>query len=66
MAARAGKSHWLAKVLKAYDGRSAIEATVEPSTSKTGRSNSEMLDERWGRSRRALDRTNSAIAPAER
>jgi len=27
----AGKSHWLAKVLKAYDGRSAIEATVEPS-----------------------------------
>jgi hypothetical protein len=26
-AARAGESHWLVKVLKAYDGRSAVEAT---------------------------------------
>jgi hypothetical protein len=31
VAARAGKSHWLAPVLKAYDGRSAIEAPREPS-----------------------------------
>jgi len=46
VAARAGKSHWLAKVLKAYDGRSAIEATMEPSASERGRSGSEMLDER--------------------
>jgi hypothetical protein len=30
-AARAWKSHWLVMVLKAYDGRSAIEATGEPS-----------------------------------
>lgn len=42
-----GKSHCLATVLKAYDGRSAIEVTVEPSTCKTGESGSEILDEGW-------------------
>jgi hypothetical protein len=36
------------KVLKAYDGRSAIEATMEPSTGDRVRSGSEMLDETWG------------------
>jgi len=34
VAARAGKTPWLVTVLKAYDGRSAIEATMEPC--KTG------------------------------
>jgi hypothetical protein len=31
VAARAGKSHWLVTISRAYDGRSAIEATMEPS-----------------------------------
>jgi len=31
VAARAGKSHWLATILKPYDGRSAMEATMGPS-----------------------------------
>jgi hypothetical protein len=35
VAARARKSHWLATVLKTYDGRSAIEVTVEPSAAKS-------------------------------
>ena len=46
VAARAGKSHWLAPVLEAYDGRSAIEATREASAIERGRRGSESLDER--------------------
>jgi hypothetical protein len=36
VAARTGKSHFLAAIFEAYDGRSAIEATSEPSGSKFG------------------------------
>jgi len=66
VAARAGKSHWLATALEAYGGRSTTEATVEPSACKRGCGVRKSLDERGGRCRRALDRTNSAIAPADR
>lgn len=52
-AARAGESHWLAEVFTAYDGRSATEVTVEPSTSERGRRGFKMLDEERGE--RALD-----------
>ena len=46
-AARAGKTPWPVTISGAYDGRSAIEATGEPSASERGSGGSEMLDRRW-------------------
>jgi hypothetical protein len=45
--------------LKAYDGRSATRATVEPSARKTVRSGSEMLDGRWA----GFGYATSTVAP---
>ena len=45
--ARAGKTPWLAWDFGTYDGRSATEATGEPSASERGSGGSEMLDRRW-------------------
>jgi hypothetical protein len=45
-AARAGKSHWLATVFGAEDGRLATEATKEPSTTKKGSRGRKMLVKR--------------------
>jgi len=52
-AARAWKSHWLAPVLKAYDGRSAIEATGEPSGRDRRNQRAKIPDERRRTGRRA-------------
>jgi len=46
VAAQAGKSHWLVTVLEAYDGRSAIEATVEPSALLSRNQGTEIPDGR--------------------
>jgi hypothetical protein len=43
--ARAGKSHWLVTILKAYDGRSAIEATVGPPSRDRGNQGAKIPDE---------------------
>ena len=43
---RARKSHWLVTVFDGYDGRSAIEATREPSASKRGCAGWKSLDEK--------------------
>jgi hypothetical protein len=48
MAALAWKRPWLVTVLEAYGGRLAIEATVEPSSTKGGRLGAENPDEQWG------------------
>jgi hypothetical protein len=53
VAARAGKTPWLVTVLKAYDGRSAIEATVEPSGRDRRNQGVEFPDERRLTGRRA-------------
>jgi hypothetical protein len=45
VAARARKSHWLATVLGVYDGRSAIEATGEPSAAKSQNQGAKIPDE---------------------
>jgi hypothetical protein len=47
VAARAGKSHWLAAVLKAYDGRSVTRATVEPSVGASRNQGQKIPDGRW-------------------
>lgn len=44
----AGKSHWPVTPLKAYGGRLATDATVEPSSSKRGYKGSRTLDGRAG------------------
>jgi hypothetical protein len=36
VAARIGKTPWLATLLEAYGGRLAIEATMEPSSTEGG------------------------------
>jgi hypothetical protein len=36
VAARVGKSPWLVTILEAYGGRLAIEATMEPPSTKGG------------------------------
>ena len=43
---RLEKTHWLLTVLKAYDGRSAIEVTGEPSVTKSWNQGARILDER--------------------
>ena len=53
MAARAGKSHWLATVLACWEARSAIEATGEPSVIVSRNQATKIPDERWLPGRRA-------------
>ena len=53
VAARAGESHWLVTVLEAYDGRSAIEATGEPSAIVSRNRGAKIPDERRLTERRA-------------
>jgi len=43
--ARVGKSHWLVKVLKAYNGRSVTELTVEPLASQSRNQGTKISDE---------------------
>ncbi len=45
VAAQAGKSHWLVTVLKAYDGRSATEATMEPPVTKSPNQGAKIPDD---------------------
>jgi hypothetical protein len=52
-AGRAGKTPWLASISEAYDGRSAIEATVEPSATKSRNEGAKIPDGRRLRGRRA-------------
>jgi hypothetical protein len=46
VAAQAWKSHWLATVLNAYDGQSAIKVTVEPSATKSRNQGTKIPDDR--------------------
>jgi len=46
VAPQAWKSHWLVTILEPYDGRSASEATVEPSATKGRDQGAKILDER--------------------
>jgi len=46
VAARIGKTLWLATILEAYHGRSATEATVEPPVTKSRNQGAKIPDER--------------------
>jgi hypothetical protein len=46
VAAQAWKSPWLVTVLKGYDGRSAIEVSVEPSATMGRNQEAKIPDER--------------------
>jgi hypothetical protein len=48
VAAQAGKRRWLVAISEAYDGRSGIEATVEPYAVKGRNQGAKMPDEAWG------------------
>jgi len=49
VAARAWKRPWLVRLLEAYGGRLAIEATMEPPVTVSRNQRSKIPDEQWGR-----------------
>jgi hypothetical protein len=61
VAARAGKSHWLVTVLKAYNGRSATEATGESSAIVSRNQWAKIPDERCLTGRRASIRMGTGL-----